>query len=242
MRRFFGSACAAYFDDYCMCEPMGCGSSAKVALRRLHRMLGMPLAVGPKDVPMQFAAAFLGVISDLNQFHTTGTVSIRSKPDRVAKIVVRLEEAVLSGTLPPSDRVAIAGKVAYTTGSAGYNRVGRAAIGILYRSVAGEEIDRDIEECLMFLISILPILPIRRFLMRAKRLRPILVYTDAMYEESSPVPGRIGLVIYDPEAPEAPTYTPPEEACDYRWRHSSIDMSSEDLAICLDCGSSILHS
>lgn len=234
MRRLYGSPCAAYFDDYCMVEPLWCRDSAKVALRRVHRLLGMPLAVGPKDVPMRFANAFLGVIFDLSRFHIDGTVVLKSKPERVAKIVTQMTDSLLVGVLPQWRRKSLAGKLVYTTGSTGYSRVGRAAIRLLYDTSESEEISPGLAEALRFFIALLPLLPARLIRLRAKRLRPIVVYTDAMYEDKKSPPGRIGIVIYDPEAPEPPAdfENSPEasdEARDWRWRHSSCEVSRQAL-------------
>ena len=66
-------------------------------------------------------------------------------------------------------------------------------------------------EAIKFLVAILPLLPPRRFrLSRKARRRPIVVYTDAMYEPGKP--GAIGIVIYDPHDQEAP------------WRYAAADV------------------
>lgn len=235
MRRLYGSPCAAYFDDYCMVEPVWCRNSAKVALRRVHLMLGMPLAEGAKDIPFLWANAFLGVISDLTRFHTDGIVTMRSKPERVAKIVVALQDARAADLLPPWQRKSLAGKLVYTTGSTGYSRVGRAAIRLLYQNRLhdmSDEISPALAEAMDFFIALLPLLPPRVICLRDRVRRPIVIYTDAMYEETSSPPGMIGIVIYDPEAPEAPaglshSVAASDDAPDWRWRHSSAAVSRE---------------
>ena len=236
MRRLYGSPTAAYFDDYCMVEPLWCGDTAKRALLRVHRMLGMPLAVGAKNVPFRFANPFLGVITDLARFHVDGSIVIKSKPERVAKIVTTMSDALLEGAMPAGERKSTAGKLVYTTGSTGYARVGRAAIRLLYEPCeADDAISWGLAEALRFFIAILPILPPRVMRMRGRRLRPIVVYTDAMYEDARSPPGRIGIVIYDPEAPEPPSgpdgAPPVDDAADYRWRHSSAEVTREFLEI-----------
>ena len=88
----------------------------------------------------------------------------------------------------------------------------------------------SLREVLSFFVALLPILPARIIRMRAKRLRPIVVYTDAMYTDSDTPPGRIGIVIYDPEAPE-PGRDAGEapDSVDFRWRHASAEVTRRDL-------------
>ena len=51
-----------------------------------------------------------------------------------------------------------------------------------------------------------------------------------MYSDSSNPPGRIGIVIYDPEAPEHVQGQPlDDDAVDYRWRHASAVVDRETL-------------
>ena len=110
------------------------------------------------------------------------------------------------------------GKLEFTTSSAGYCRVGRAALTSLrdwYRDSRGRCADEgslppSVLESLSFFRSVLPRLPARRFLFgrRRSRKKPIVVYTDAMYDPLADVPARIGIAYYDPElvgSAEAPT-------------------------------------
>ena len=84
----------------------------------------------------------------------------------------------------------------------------------------------SLREVLSFFVALLPILPARIICMRVKRLRPIVVYTDAMYTDSDTPPGRIGIVIYDPEAPE-PGRDAGEapDSVNFRWRYASVEVT-----------------
>ena len=46
-RRLFGLWIAAYFDDYCICEPYALGMSGKSALRHLHERC--PVSHSPRE-------------------------------------------------------------------------------------------------------------------------------------------------------------------------------------------------
>ena len=96
MRRFYGVPCCAYFDDYCICEPTWCGRTGK-------------------NVEMSFSTAFLGVIADLARFHVDGTIIMRSKSERVARLVVAMTEALEAGVMPRPQRLSVSGKLTYTT-------------------------------------------------------------------------------------------------------------------------------
>jgi hypothetical protein len=206
-RRFFGVCVAGYFDDYDITEPTFAGRTGKRVLRQLHVWLGMPLATGAKDVgPSANGNAFLGVISDLSRF-VDGEAYIRSKPTRVAKLVTEIER-YLEHRIPPDDPLSLFGKLEFTTSSAGYCRIGRAALATLrawHTDAASHAPDTPLPpavlEALAFFSSVLPRLPARRFAFgeRRNRRKPIVLYTDAMYERSAAVPAQIGITIYDPE-------------------------------------------
>ena len=222
---------AAYFDDYCMVEPTWCRSTAKDALRVVHRLMGMSLATGPKDIPFRFKNCFLGVITDFSRFHREGVVVVQSKPMRVAKAIVRITEFLAAGTMRQTDAGSLAQKLEYTTASGANGRIGRAALAALRAHQYGdtEDIEDPLAEALRFFLQLLPLLPPRILRFRKRKRRPIVVYTDAMYTPGAAIPAQVGVVIYDPEAP---VFHPPmanDDACDYRWRHTSAVVSPEQL-------------
>ena len=236
-RRFFGVCTAAYFDDYDITEPTFTGGTPKHVLSCLHTWLGMPLAQGAKNVARsQDANAFLGVISDLSRF-VEGEAHMRSKPSRIAKLVATIEQYIESRGMR-LDPLSFFGKLEFTTGSAGYCRVGRAALATLRAWHAEVAAGRDggpdaplppaVLEALAFFRSVLPRLPPRRFRFAERRDRrpPIVMYTDAMYEPSSDVAARIGVTIYDPDdvgSANAPT----------GWRHASAVVPDDFMAALL---------
>ena len=169
--------------------------------------------------------AFLGVITDLSRA-AQGLVVMRSKPERVAKLVLTGERYTVLG-IPGEELKHFLGKCEYLHTSAVSGKVGRAAIGMLKRwdharrrhkgPGAGPteedraEWDEVAREALEFLVHILPRLPPRMFRFLEKQRKPVILYTDAMYETSTGE-ARIGVAIYDPEA--ADEGRPP-------WKHIS---------------------
>ena len=231
-RRLFGVACAAYFDDFDTCEPAYAGRSGKDILRSLHGyltlgsddtelqrvpgILDIPLA-SAKDRPMLPVAPFLGVVSDLTAI-SRGIGILSPKPDRVAKLLREIPQILEKGSLPPSHAKKLAGKVFFLLSTA-FGRVGRPALASLFRHAAGPEDGGDepfsweVRAALEFLLALLPYLPPKRIIFGRRRRRPVLVWTDAAYSRSSDPPGRLGAVVFDPEAD--------------RWRHASMDISQE---------------
>ena len=211
-RRFFGVPCAPFFDDYDTCEPCYAGRTGKVVLHTIHRWLGIPLALGDKDVPFRHANPFLGVISDLRGV-TQDFMDMRAKATRIANIVVTIERFLSSGIAPYGQLESLCGKLEYTLTSSCHMRFGRAAMSALReflkeskRHHAHDPYESDhltgaAALALHFFLQLLPRLPPRRFLFRQRRRKPVLVYTDASFTRWHGGLGMIGIVIIDLDDP-----------------------------------------
>ena len=232
-KRFFGVCNAAFFDDYDVTEPTFTGASGKQVLRQLHVWLGIPLATGDKDVAAAAANPFLGVVSDLTRF-PLGEAFMRSKPSRIAKLLSAIEQ-FMETLETPLDPLTLFGKLEFTAGSAGYHRLGKAALSTLREwhrqggTSPGGVLPVEVLEALQFFHTVLPILPARRFTFGAGRsaLPPIIVYTDAMYEPGSAVPARIGIAYYDPADPDLAPSRGEEPSL---WRHCSAAVPASLIA------------
>jgi hypothetical protein len=176
---------AAYSDDFCIVEPDFAGASGKRVLRALSEFSN------EKDVPMRVANPFLGVIADFTHYVSAGTVVLRPKPSRVARLVESLESSVADGFLPAAQADAPAGKLDFVSLSSGAYRVGRAAIRAFrtFRDslrkggpggfVTNPGLPDYLQEAMRFLIALLPHLPPAVYEMRQAAAPPIIVYTDA---------------------------------------------------------------
>jgi len=80
-----------------------------------------------------------------------------------------------------------------------------------------EPLPEWLKEALRFFVELLPALPGRKFFFGEKRRkrRPVVVYTDAMYDSAKTPAGMVGIVIYDPEDPE------------HKWRYASAGVTDE---------------
>ena len=224
-RRWFGVCCASYFDDVDTCEPSFSGSSGKKVLHDIARLAGTPFAA-EKDKDFATANTFLGVLADLSDF-VAGSVALKPKPGRVRKIVETLQSALSSDRLSSGLAATICGKCEYTTSSGACGRVGRAPLAALRawqhrpgRRDDSESLPDFVKEAIKFFIQLLPLLPPRRFFFGRKRRkrRPIIVYTDAMYDKNRTPAGMVGVVIFDPEDNESP------------WRFSSAAVPESIIA------------
>ena len=211
-RRFFGVACAPFYDDYDITEPCFCKRTGKDALHAIHRWLGCPLALGDKDVDPAPFNPFLGVITDFSSL-SHGFVTMRSKPDRIAKICVSIERMLDEGAAGHGALLSLCGKLEFTITSAGYQRFGRAALTAIrdymkfkfkrkfVHAQEGEDLPETLVLALTFFLQLLPRLPSRRIKLRPKRRKPILVYTDASFSRWDGAKGVIGIIIVDLENP-----------------------------------------
>ena len=203
-RRLLGVCCAAYFDDFNVTEPVFAGSSAKGALHWVCAAIGIPLSAD-KDVPMARANPFLGVVTDLERTEE-GVAVMRPKPERVARIVMRIGQILESGTMSPQEAASMAGKLEFTARHGVAGRLGRAALAALREfQVCRATLQSDslpitpqLREALAFYQEVLPMLPPRDFPLVRREVPPVVLYTDAMYEVSDRGSGRLGLALFDP--------------------------------------------
>ena len=221
-RNWFGVCNAAYFDDVDTTEPAYCGATGKKVLHDLAAVAGTPFAAS-KDKPFARARTFLGVLVDLTDY-VGGSAQMLPKPGRVDKIVASVKAILRSDKLPSGVCANLCGKVEYTASSGACGRVGRAPLSALRAWQHRRSKRRDdeplpewLKEALRFFVELLPVLPGRKFFFGEKRRkrRPVVVYTDAMYDSAKTPAGMVGIVIYDPEDPE------------HKWRYASSGVTDE---------------
>ena len=227
MRRVYGCPCAAYFDDYDITDQVAAGRSGKEALHYVHHLFGIALSGGDKDVDPAAANPFLGVISDLSRV-VDGIAVMRSKPSRVAAIMVAAMEMVERGSTPHAELDGLVGKLEYTASTGASARFGRAALAVLrawcdaHRGAGPHVLTDEAMLALRFFIFILPLVRPRVFRLAGRRRRPIIVYTDARYSPGAAEPAELGIAIYDPED---------DETGGPQWRHSSLVVTPAVMAL-----------
>ena len=210
----------------CLCLWRSQSSASNILWRRLY-LFGIALSGGDKDVDPAAANLFLGVISDLSRV-VEGIAVMRSKPSRVAAIMVAAMEMVERGSTPHAELDGLVGKLEYTSSTGASARFGRAALAVLrawcdaHRGAGPHVLTDEAMLALRFFIFILPLVRPRVFRLAGRRRRPIIVYTDARYSPGAAEPAELGIAIYDPED---------DETGGPQWRHSSLVVTPAVMAL-----------
>ena len=231
-RRVLGIPCGNYFDDYAGVEPDVCGTSAQLYLRRLHTLLGVPLAAGPlkgpwtcpkcshlspaskvdcaacgkrhpdvKSSAFDYSNVFLGVTSDLSRFSDAGSIRLRVPAAKLEEIAASIAKRIYERELSPADAAKLRGSLQFLL-SWSYGRLGKAAM----QPIAGRQFREGsgftpaIEAALKYFQHILSDLPdcVMAAYGGETKKRPILVWSDAAYEQDQPAPGTLGFVVFVP--------------------------------------------
>ena len=167
-------------------------------------------------------------------------VSLRVWRDRLHRLVQTLQEVRDAGEMPFSIAASINGKLQFTLSWA-FGRFGRAAMQPLVEAQAersgwsGGALTPGQRASLDFFIAVLPDLPSHDVQLDADRRRPVLLLSDARWEEDDPEPAAVGFVLAVPRSdcpPEGPAGREPGAGLDflrryYDFEHGSAVVSEE---------------
>ena len=200
-RRLFGFCGGNYFDDYVCCEPGYAGCSGLHVIRRLHEIFGF--ALDPEKYErMRESNTFLGVVTCFGRYRE-GVAILRAKPERVASLVAALEAVRADGRLTPSHASKLRGKLFFLC-LAAFACVGRAPLRAFterqYSRARGESasrLDGALVGAIAFFLAVLPSLPSREIQLERVHYSPVLIWTDASWEQGV---GALGIVVYFPRA------------------------------------------
>ena len=219
-----------YFDDYCVCELDHSCRSGQSLLWTLHTLLGMPLARA-KHVPAASSGVFLGIMHDFSELARSKVAYMRPKPGRARALVAALSAIVLAGFALTSQVATLRGKLQFLLATVGYGsraiRSVSAALASFRRGGRGIRLTDRFLQAADFCIAFLEMLPdravdLRRMAAAAAR-SPVLVWSDAMWEEASPrspAHGGIGFVVWLP--PDHTMSPGPGGGLFYGWRRASL--------------------
>ena len=225
-----GVVCVHFFDDFCCCEPAEAAASGQRSLRELQALLGAAFAEA-KSVAPAAVVVFLGVESDLSEAASAGVVRMRVRPERVARLVDSIAQILDDGVMAHSAAASLAGRLQFTLSWA-FGRIGRAALQPLHAEMGG--LDRQARDgfarggapaltagqraALRFFEALLPELPPHEVALRRSGERPVLILSDARWEEEPEAgeapydePGAVGFLVAVPRPgtpPEGPTSEP----------------------------------
>ena len=213
-RRFLGVCTAKFFDDFVVAEWAVSAVGAQETLIAFMESIGMPFAP-KKHVPVSSKFIFLGVETD---FGCLGTefVRMRVRPDRVARLVERLQGILDRRCLPTAMAQSLCGKLQFAL-SWGFCKLGRGVLQPIFkraqlapakrrfrrgaRGAADEaELSQGEQLAIQFFVDFLPEMPPYAFQVMPDAERPALIWTDGAAEPTSARPFSVGYVVAIPKA------------------------------------------
>jgi len=239
--RHFGVPTAHYVDDFQVIDVAAAKSSGQDVVYEIHCQVGDGIAAGqPRAVisapaielakrkPMAPSNQGLGVVVDLSKAHTEGTVTFLPSANRIKHILEMWASAKRSNRMTTGEASTLRGKRQFLLECA-QGRVGRASsLSLVQREYYdGEqtEFSEALQHAYDFDAALLPNLPLRVELVEPSDVRPLLVYTDAMFRPrkrkrrdcdddvleawKAKFVSKLGIVLYDPHCdPHNTAYNP----------------------------------
>jgi hypothetical protein len=180
------------------------GAAGQLSLGTLCRLLGFPLSE-KKHKPAAAARKFLGVVTDFSDLALRGEVHIYIDAERRSKVVAACTAGLED--LAPAAASRLHGKLLFTL-SWSFGRVGRAALQPIAARAALERrtssVTPAIRRALLYLRDVVEQLPRRTISLARPSRPPVLVWSDARFESSSPEPAGGGFVIVIPSEGRTP--------------------------------------
>ena len=215
-RIMFYSCVDHYYDDFLVVDVadappaqndgIAWTSSAQQTLHYTCDMIGFKLAPAKR----KFAADqndLLGVHCNLSQFPSCAKVSFHPTPRRVSEIVTQLQQMQQVSLLDPNAQVMSARQAASLLGrlnfilSSSYASIGRAAtLPLVERSNDTTGIatwSPEFDYMLQFFVELFQHLPPLVFDFRKRKRKPVIVYTDAAYDN---LRHGLGFAIFDTDS------------------------------------------
>ena len=240
--RKLGVPVGHFFDDYQIVDVESGGDSGQRLIFEIHRQIGdgidsdearrsisAPAIELLKRKPMAPSNVGLGVEVDLSEVHTRGVVTFKPSASRVQHILSIWDTAEKTNRMDTGTAASLRGKRSFLL-QATHGRVGRAAsLPLVQREFYDGDVvayTEGLRHAHEFDKALLPVLPPREVPVQPPSLRPLLIYTDAMFrprkrklrdlDESlctdrwkAKFLSRIGIVLYDPHCdPSSAVYAP----------------------------------
>lgn len=182
-----GLVATVYYDEFPLVEPLEIAEDAQAMLEAVLAKVGWTVAKEEKK-NRPFATWFqvLGVVVDLKDF-SVGRVAVRSVPDRMQSVTKELSQVLATGTLPPPQAAALAGRLQFLMSSCLGKNACVAAFAVRQRAserAARSEVrpGTSLFDALSWLRDHLCSLPPRTIWLRTTR-RPVLVFTGGACEK-----------------------------------------------------------
>ena len=193
---FFGTACASYYDDYDIAEPIFSALNSQNTLWQLHKAVGFLL---DKDKHVRAAAnnnPFLGVITDFTSF-ADGKIYLRISEARKTKVTAMLYDIIAKGSLTAAQASSLRGKLYFCTLTA-FNKVGRGMLNAFTARQYSKStfLSSELRDAINFFLVLIPNMMPRCIDLTIELRSTLIIWSDAMYEARR---GGLGFVAYDPD-------------------------------------------
>ena len=199
--RIFAAVVDHFFDDYLTVDLVSAQGSAQMCLDLLHKSVRIGLEPAKRKLAAQEQVE-LGVVCDLRSAASRRVVFLSPTPERVAHILGELQACEARGVMTPAEAEAIFGRVSFTLTTVS-GAVGRAASQpLLQRAHEGPAsssrlpFTASMRSALRYYEALLPALP-PLALRCGEQEAPVVVYTDASYNDDPSKWSGLGIVIYD---------------------------------------------
>jgi hypothetical protein len=196
-RRFGAVAPAAFFDDICVVASRSSMGSDKVMLDLLLDSTGSP-AAPDKSAPPADTRVWIGTMVNLAPVAELGFYEVKPTASSTSAVVLGCTKAVQDGKLSKTDAASLRGKAGWSNShSAG--RCGRIGLEVLKDKQYGgvPALDESDKSKLRFLAALSANLPVRRVWVFGNAGPPLVMYSDASYDQGDKLPG-LGWVLFIP--------------------------------------------
>ena len=222
-RRLLAIVCGAYFDDLFDIAFRSIAPASQEALLHILSLAGAPPAPD-KTQPPRSSFGYLGASFDFSSIFDDGIITCGPTHASVQKMQDAVELAAETSQLSPAQASKLRGQAGWT-GSLLHGKCGRLALRFLKQRQYAKDGDRTLSlqqlRELRLLIAIAKQAPIRHLNILQPPRRPVVIYSDASFENGV---AKCGWVVFPPEGPavgQAVT-VPPEWIASWEPRETQI--------------------
>ena len=206
-RRIGGAGTGNYMDDFTCVDVGAAGRSGQSFTQFAVLALGGQLSPA-KHIGLRGQRVMLGVHIRMDEVESEGIITFEPKVETVEKVVMASRAHLSSGSMTPAEASKLRGLSGWCAANT-FGRAGRLGLSQLKTRQYSKELqdfrlDENLRMCLMYLITILPMLQPRQARVFGRLTPPVVVYSDASWPEGvqtedvleSFVPPRVGWVIF----------------------------------------------
>jgi len=189
-RRVCANLQAHYFDDSITAAFSTIAAATKVQVSRLANFMGV-INSADKRESMSGERSFLGTVTDMSMVRQDLALSFAVKPSTRQKTLDTIEECDRVGRVTPGDASTIRGLVTwmdnFITGKPCRGALAALVARQYYERIRGDPVTDKLKWALDFIKLAVAHMPPRFVHVAPLARRPVIIYTDASEEDSSPM-------------------------------------------------------